>query len=210
MGNTACSLRDSRDRPPCHHLARLTVLITVTLAFMKYSTQFWIWDVLNLGCPLPTPPPYCIKVLTCIDCTFFIKAWIAPFLVPTSSMSNVIRERTIKCRMLLNPSCKWNLIWARSRLEVISAFCSGAYVLSPFLFRLFGLKTRCRIFSDFLVACLSFLCLDPLACREPWLERLGSVCAWDILSRSSVFFFFLTSVFHAASLSHVFGRGWQT
>lgn len=195
MGNTACSLRDSRDCPPCRHLARLTVPITVTLAFMKYSTQFWIWDVLNLGCPLPSPPPYCIKVLTCIDCTFLIKAWIAPFLVLTSSVSNVIRERTIKCRMLLYTSCEWNLIWARSRLEVISALCSGSYVLSQFLFRLFGLKTRCRIFSNtFFVACLSFLCLEP--------PRLSRALVWEarfcvclryfesFLSREDFFFFF--------------------
>lgn len=207
MGNTACSLRDSRDCPPCRHLARLTVLITVTLAFMKYSTQFWIWDVLNLGCPLPTPPPYCIKVLTCIDCTFFIKAWIAPFLVLTSSMSNVIRERTIKRRMLLYTSCEWNLIWRLYQLCVLALMFSPNFCLDFLVWRL--IAGYSVIF--FLLRVFLFSASTPLACRELWFERLGSVCAWDILSRSSVEkTFFLTSMFHAASFSHVFGRGWWT
>lgn len=179
-----------------------------------YEIQY---TILNLRCAKPAPsppPPCCIKVLTCIDCTFFIKAWIVPLLVPTSSMSNVIRERTIKCRMLLNKSCEWNLICSRSRLEVISALCCGSYVHSQFLFRLFG----CLVWN--LVAGYSVFFFFPFsACffslpRPPCLSR---ALAWE--ARFCVclryfewffFIFFLTSMFHAASFSHVFGRGWRT
>lgn len=41
MGNTACSLRDSGDCPPCRRGARLTVAIAVTLAFTKSA----LWDL---------------------------------------------------------------------------------------------------------------------------------------------------------------------
>lgn len=41
MGNTACSLRDSGDCPPRQRGARLTVAITVTLAFTKSAP----WDL---------------------------------------------------------------------------------------------------------------------------------------------------------------------
>lgn len=47
MGNTACSLRDSRDCPPRRHRAHLTVAITVTLAF----TGSALW---NLRRPKPS------------------------------------------------------------------------------------------------------------------------------------------------------------
>lgn len=50
MGNAACSLWDSRDCPPRRHLAPLTVLITMTLAFMKDSTHF------RKSARLPPPP----------------------------------------------------------------------------------------------------------------------------------------------------------
>lgn len=65
MGNAACSLWDSRDCPPRRHLAPLTVLITMTLAFMKDSTHF------RKSARLPPAPLVKVSFLRCREIFLF-------------------------------------------------------------------------------------------------------------------------------------------
>lgn len=209
MGNAACSLWDSRDCPPRRHLAPLTVLITMTLAFMKDSTHFRKSARLPASPPppsrqgfLPAPPR---------DFFFFIKPWIAPFCVPTCVKCNQREDNATQSTFKQIQWIENNL--SEKQVGGYSSFVSASYLPplprslfpSPVCVYAVWLWTRIAGYSLF-SCCASFFSVPRLrACWQPWLERLSSflpfcskiLCEPQIFEGVSYLRRLFTSIFHA-------------